>query len=90
MFWLLSQTLSHPVIINTNRNYDYDRLATGRWFSPDPLVSSTNKTDHHNINEILLKVALKHHQTNYFSLYSLTFTADMSISNQTFLIKKLP
>jgi hypothetical protein len=31
---------------------------TGRWFSPDPLISSTNKTDRHNITEILLKVAL--------------------------------
>ena len=28
-------------------------LATGRWFSPSTLVSSTNKTD--NISEILLK-----------------------------------
>ena len=28
---------------------------TGRWFSP---VSSTNKTDRHDITEILLKVAL--------------------------------
>ena len=33
-------------------------LATGRWFSPGPLDSSTNKTDHHDITEILLKVAL--------------------------------
>ena len=33
-------------------------LATGRWFSPDTPVSSTNKTDHHDITEILLKVAL--------------------------------
>jgi hypothetical protein len=33
-------------------------LATGRWFSPGPLVSSTNKTDCHDITEILLKVAL--------------------------------
>ena len=31
---------------------------TGRWFSPDPPVSSTNKTDLHDITEILLKVAL--------------------------------
>jgi hypothetical protein len=31
---------------------------TDQWFSPDTLVSSTNKTDHHNIAEILLKVAL--------------------------------
>ena len=33
-------------------------IATGRWFSPDIPVSSTNKTDHHDITEILLKVAL--------------------------------
>ena len=31
---------------------------TGRWFSPGTPVSSTNKTDHHDITEILLKVAL--------------------------------
>jgi hypothetical protein len=30
-------------------------LATSRWFSP---VSSTNKTDHHDIAELLLNVAL--------------------------------
>jgi hypothetical protein len=29
-----------------------------QWFSPDILVSSTNKTGCHNITEILLKVAL--------------------------------
>jgi hypothetical protein len=34
------------------------RLVTGRWFSLDIPVSSTNKTDHHDITEILLKVAL--------------------------------
>jgi hypothetical protein len=33
-------------------------LATGRWFSPGPSVSYTNKTDRHDITEILLKVAL--------------------------------
>jgi hypothetical protein len=33
-------------------------LATGQWFSPGPPVSSTNKTDRHNIAEILLKLAL--------------------------------
>jgi hypothetical protein len=31
---------------------------TGQWFSLGPPVSSTNKTDHHDITEILLKVAL--------------------------------
>jgi hypothetical protein len=33
-------------------------LATGRWFSPGNPISSTNKTDRHDITEILLKVAL--------------------------------
>jgi hypothetical protein len=37
--------------------YDWS-LATGRWFSPGTPVSSTNKTDRHDIAEILLKVAL--------------------------------
>jgi len=32
-------------------------LATGRWFSPGTPVSSSNKTDRHDITEILLKVA---------------------------------
>ena len=32
-------------------------LAMGQWFSPAPPVSSTNKTDRHDITEILLKVA---------------------------------
>ena len=32
-------------------------LATGQRFSPGPPLSSTNKTDHHNITEIFLKVA---------------------------------
>jgi hypothetical protein len=31
---------------------------TDRWFSPGTRVSSTNKTDCHDITEILLKVAL--------------------------------
>jgi len=32
-------------------------LATGQWFSMGTSVSSTNKTDSHDITEILLKVA---------------------------------
>jgi hypothetical protein len=34
-------------------------LATGQWFSPGSPVSYTIKTDHYDINEILLKVPLK-------------------------------
>jgi hypothetical protein len=30
-----------------------------RWFSPCTLVSSTNKTDHHNITEIMLRSDVK-------------------------------
>jgi hypothetical protein len=31
-------------------------LTTGRWFSPGPPVSSTNKTDRHDITELLLRL----------------------------------
>ena len=33
-------------------------LTAGWWFSPGPPVSSINKTDRHDLTEILLKVAL--------------------------------
>ena len=33
-------------------------LPTGRWYSPGTSVSSSNKTDRHDITEILLKVEL--------------------------------
>jgi len=36
----------------------YQLQATDRWFSPGPPVFSTNKTDLHDINEILLKMAI--------------------------------
>jgi hypothetical protein len=39
-------------------------FAAGRWFFPLTPVSSTNKTYRHDITEILLKVALKHHTPN--------------------------
>ena len=32
--------------------------SAGRWFSPGPPVPPTNKTDCHNITEVLLKVVL--------------------------------
>ena len=48
-------------------------LTAGRWFSPGTQISSTNKTDHHNITEILLKVALNtinpHHSTRSVFLH---------------------
>ena len=38
--------------------YGVQLLVTGLWFSPGTPMSSTNKTDRHDITEILLKVAL--------------------------------
>jgi hypothetical protein len=42
----------------TSKSIDIPELAPGRWFSLGPPVSSSNKTDCHDITEILLKVAL--------------------------------
>jgi hypothetical protein len=36
-------------------------LAAGRWFSPGTPVSSTNKTDLHDVTEILYDSGVKHH-----------------------------
>ena len=46
--------------------------AAGRWFPPGPPISSTNKTDRHDITGILLKVALNTitpYPTKYIVLY---------------------
>ena len=49
----------------------YDQVcqwfATGRRFYPGTLVSSTNKTDRHDLTEILLKVALNTINLNLFN-----------------------
>jgi hypothetical protein len=42
----------------------YQWLATGRWFSPGPPVSSTNKSDCHDITKNIVESGIKHHQTN--------------------------
>jgi hypothetical protein len=52
-------------------------LATGRWFSQGPPVSSTNKTDRHDITKIVLKVVLntiKQTNTIKFSYISMNIT----------------
>ena len=49
-------------------------LAIGQWFSPCAPVSSTNKTNRHDIIEILLKVALNTiNQTKYAAYNGLLF-----------------
>ena len=54
-------------------------LAAGRWFSLGIPVSPTNKTDHHDITEILLKVALNTitltHNATMFYLYPPTYNS---------------
>jgi hypothetical protein len=83
------------VLDNTcDKNFQW--LAAGRRFSPGTPVSSTNKTDHHDIAEILLKVALNtvnHHHLNVcddsrctVNLLNITFdNTDMVYShNRTF------
>jgi hypothetical protein len=39
-------------------------LAHGQWFSPGTPASSTTETGRHDIAEMLLKVALKHQNSN--------------------------
>ena len=51
-------TLRRGVLDMTLCDKVYRWFATGRWFSPSTPVSSTNKTDLHDITEILLKVAV--------------------------------
>jgi hypothetical protein len=44
----------------------YKCLSNGRWFSPGTPASSTTKTGHHDIAEILLKVALNTNNQSIF------------------------
>ena len=48
-------TLIRQGVLNTTLcDKACQRLAAGQWFSPGTPFSSTNKTDHHDIAEILL------------------------------------
>ena len=64
--------------------------ATGRWFSHGSLVSSTNKTDRHNITEILLKVALstnkqtKHKNAHNWLYFSVEHSSLWTFVNSSF------
>ena len=61
-------------------------LATGQWFSLCSPVSSTNKTDHDDIAEILLKVVLNTiNQTIPNQLFSLIFSF-INLSHIKFII----
>ena len=50
--------LRRGVLYATSYDEVYQCLVADRWFSPGTPISSNNKTDRHDITEILLKVAL--------------------------------
>ena len=54
---VVSSNPVHGEVYSISTFYDkvFQSLATSRWFSP---VSDTNKTERHDIAELLLKVAL--------------------------------
>ena len=54
-----SNPLRRGVLDTKSCDKVFQWLPAGWWFSPDTLVSSTNKIDRHDITEILLKVTLK-------------------------------
>ena len=61
MAWVRAQFVNYKkrcTRLTAANNKVYQLLAHGRWFSPGTPASSTTKTGHHDIAEILLKVAL--------------------------------
>ena len=56
-FWIYS-TVHSKVYMIQHCDEVCQWHVTGQWFSLDTLVSSTNRTDHQNITEILFKVVL--------------------------------
>jgi hypothetical protein len=69
-------------------------LAHGRWFFPGTPASSTTKTGHHDIAEILLKVALKHQiskqNQSKHKIYSFSFNASKEKFDDTKAVFKNP
>ena len=60
-------------VLDTLYDNIYQWVATGLWFSPGLSVSSTNKTDCHDITEILLKVALNTIKQTSISFLTICF-----------------
>ena len=60
--------------------------ATGRWFSVGTPVSSANKTDRHDITEILLKVALNTitHTHTPTKVWFICFLSSLSENSQLY------
>jgi hypothetical protein len=64
---------------------------TGRWFSPGPPFSSTNKTNRHDIIEILLKVVLNtiKQTSNYYQMPQSEYILFANIYKQLLQLKIL-
>ena len=55
-----------------------------QWFSLGTPVSSTNKTDHHNVTETQLKVALNIITLNHYSIFILNLNnSDFHVSSRS-------
>jgi hypothetical protein len=62
---------------------------TGRLFSPCPPVSSTNKSDRHDIAEIVLKVALNTiNQTNNTHEYNKTMILKNYLNDYYLIVER--
>ena len=61
-------------------------LATGWWFSQGTMVSATSKTDHHDITEILLKVALNTIKTKPIFKWTFENTKSRMVANNGYCL----
>jgi hypothetical protein len=52
---------------------------TGQRFSPGAQVSFANKTDHHNVSEIFLKVAMKNKKKKLNYLILVMFSIGINV-----------
>ena len=52
------------VLVTSFCDEDCRWLATGQWFSLDTLISSTNKTDFHDIGWTIVESDVKHQKPN--------------------------
>jgi hypothetical protein len=83
--------LTQGVLDKTLCNNICQWIATGAWFTPDTPVSSTNKTDCHDIVEILLKVmlnAINHKPTKIdFPFVHIPFYAEIPLNDVVWKLK---
>ena len=75
----------HKRVHSTRSRSDnaYQLLAHGRWFSPGTPASSTTKTGHHDIVEILLKAVLNTNQIklNQINIQQVLSTSYIHLNN---------